>query len=155
MYFGLDCRIQQLSSLFYAASTAPQQIGQLSGVHIQRLTESIKGFLAESTRATDEASTPYITVPSDGVPIIKRCGVSPDNSSDIADRNDLFNKVHAPISEYRNGDDSLSSILVKWYRCLAFLGLITVADIVGSGITEIPQAINGSTTSSDLVSGQM
>jgi hypothetical protein len=73
------------------------QMSELGEVGIQRLTETVTEILADLDKTTDEASTPYITVPGDGVPLLKRCGISPDDFSDIAGcKQFVFGKVHAP-----------------------------------------------------------
>jgi hypothetical protein len=121
----------------------PQEIGVLSDNQIQNITEIIKG-LTPLTELPDENSTPYITVHGLGEPLLQRCGVNPDIQSDQADRHHLFfGKVHAPITEYRNSGGGVSSFFVKRCRYLAFLGPVSLSDMLRTGITEITQVEEG------------
>lgn len=118
------------------------KMGNFEEEHIKGLTQYIltitESVVNQSTRATGDVPMPYITVPGEGVPLKGRCGVSAANHRDMVGRHEFFfDRVHAPLSEYRNSGGGLSLFFIRRCIYLSFLGPTTISEIAKSGITEI------------------
>jgi len=119
----------------------PEQLGKFSDVQMQVLTKDIKQYLCQPEESTQNDTTPWITVYGSGVPLCERCGISSYKNLYTSDHKYLYlSKVHAPVSDYRNGGGGLSTFFVKRCRYLAFLGPVSLAEVVKSGIEIISEA---------------
>jgi len=125
----------------------PEQLGKFSDVQIQCLTKDIRNYLSQPEGSTEDDSTPWVTVYGLGVPLYQRCGISSDKNLHVSDYKYLFlNKVHAPVSDYRNGGGGLSTFFVKRCRYLAFLGPVSLAEMAKSRLTIISEATESDNT---------